>query len=161
MPKAETVDKFFDAVNEAYDALLDAAKSANERGYRVSRRLIDEVERGQRETLDLTRRLALAPRDLGGFSAAAVRSVTDAQGRVLDFTRQLLDEVTDTQREGRDTLRKVIEANRSAGQAAIEATRDTVTRAGDVVQTGVNGVRAQTSAARTTRKGRTPTRASS
>jgi len=161
MPKAETVNKFFDAVNEAYDALLDAAKSANERGYRVSRRLIDEVERGQREALDLTRRLALAPRDIGGFSASAVRSVTDAQGRVLDLTRQLLDEVTDTQREGRDTLRKVIEANRTAGQAAIEATRDAVTRAGTVVQTGVNGVRAQASASRTTRKGRTPSQASS
>jgi hypothetical protein len=155
------VNKFFDAVNEAYDALLDATKSANERGYRVSRRLIDEVERGQREALDLTRRLALAPRDIGGFSTAAVRSVTDAQGRVLDLTRQLLDEVTDTQREGRDTLRKVIEANRTAGQAAIEATRDAVTRAGTVVQTGVNGVRAQATTARTTRKGRTPSQASS
>jgi hypothetical protein len=161
MPKAETVDKFFDAVNEAYDALLDAVKAGNERGYRVSRRLIDEVERGQREALDLTRRLALAPRDIPGFSTAAIRTVTDAQGRVLDLTRQLLDEVTDTQREGRDMLRKVIEANRGAGQAAIEATRETVTRAGTVVQTGVNGVRAQTSARRGARKTRTPSQTSS
>ena len=27
MPKTDTVDKFFNAVNEAYDAMLDAAKS--------------------------------------------------------------------------------------------------------------------------------------
>src|SRR3990172_893396 len=134
MPKAETVDRFFGAVNEAYDALLDAVKSANDRGYRISRHLIDEVERGQRDAIDLTRRLALAPRDVPGFYSSAVRSVTDSQGRVLELTRQLIDEFTDSQRDARDTLRRVIEANRGAGQAAIEATRDAVTRAGSAVQ---------------------------
>lgn len=150
MPKTETIDRFFDAVTSAYDALLDSTKSANERGYRVSRRLIDEVERGQREAIDLTRRVAIAPRDLPGFYAAAVRSLTDAQGRALDLTRQLLDELTDGQREGRDTLRKVIEANRDAGQAAIEATREVVNRAGATVESGVNGARARATRARRT-----------
>ncbi len=142
MPKQETVDRFFDAVNEAYDALLDSVKSANDRGYRVSRQVIDEVERGQRGALDLARRFASAPRDVSGFYSTAVSSLTDAQGRVLDLARQLLEEVTDSQREGRDTVRRVIEANRAAGQAAIEVTRDTVTRAGSAVQAGVNGARA-------------------
>jgi hypothetical protein len=135
MPKTETVDKFFNAVTDAYEALLDAAKSANDRGYRVSRQLIDEVERGQRETIDLTRKVVSQPRDVSGAYTAAVRSVTDAQGRVLDLTRQLLDELSDSQREGREVVRRVIEANRSAGQAAVEATRDAVGRAGTAVQT--------------------------
>jgi len=135
MPRTENVDKFFTAVNEAYDALLDAAKSANDRGYRVSRQLIDEVERGQREAIDLTRRIASSPRDVSGFYTAAVRSATDSQGRVLDLTRQLLDELSDSQREGREVVRRVIETNRSAGQAAIEATREAVGRAGTTVQT--------------------------
>jgi hypothetical protein len=157
MPKTETVDKFFDAVTDAYDALLDAAKSANDRGYRVSRRLIDEIERGQKEAVDLTRRLAIAPRDVPGFFSSAVRNVTDAQGRALDLTRQLLDEVTDGGRESRDTVRKVIEANRQAGQAAIAATRESVTRAGSAVQSvrsrvSSNGTaRAATASARKTR----------
>ena len=150
MPKAETVDKFFDAVNEAYDALLDAARTTNDRGFRVSCKLIDEIERSQREAVDLTRRFASAPRDVTGFYAAAVRSVTDAQGRTLELTRQFLDEVTDSQRETRDTVRKVIDANRAAGQAAIGATREAVGRASTVVQSGVNGVRAQTTRRRST-----------
>ena len=133
--RTDTVDKFFNAVTDGYEALLDAAKSANDRGYRVSRQLIDEVERGQRETLDLTRKVVSAPRDVSGAYTAAVRSVTDAQGRVLDLTRQLLDELSDGQREGREVVRRVIEANRGAGQAAIEATRDAVGRAGTAVQT--------------------------
>jgi hypothetical protein len=141
MPKVETVDKFFNAVNDAYDALLDAAKAANDRGYRVSRRLIDEIERGQRDAVDATRRVAAAPRDVAGFYATAVRSLTDSQGRVLDLTRQLLDEATDSGREGRDTMRKVIEANRQAGQAAIEATRETFTRAGARANAAVENIR--------------------
>lgn len=151
MPKTETVDKFFGAVNEAYDALLDAVKSANDRGYRVSRKLIDEVERGQREALDVTRQIASTPRDVAGFYATAVRTVTDAQGRTLELTRQFLDEIVDSGRESRDTVRKVVEANRKAGQAAIEATREAVTRTGSAVEAGVNGVRARaTSATRRT-----------
>ena len=134
MPKTDTVDKFFNAVTDGYEALLDAAKSANDRGYRVSRRLIDEIERGQRDAVDLTRRVASAPQDIAGSFASAVRSLTDSQGRVLDLTRQLLDEATDSGREGRDTMRKVIEANRSAGQAAIEATRQQFTRGAERIQ---------------------------
>ncbi|MEO8456605.1 MAG: hypothetical protein ABI559_02220 [Chloroflexota bacterium] len=146
----ESVDKFFDAVNEVYDTLLDAVKSSNDRGYRVSRKLIDEVERGQREAIDLTRKFASSPRDISGFYSGAVRSVTDAQGRALELTRQFLDEVTDSGREARDTLKKVIEANRDAGQAAISATRDAVQRTAPAVEQAVNGVRAR--AAGTARK---------
>lgn len=144
MTREETVDQFFDSVNEAYDALLDAVKSANDRGYRVSRKLIDEVEQSQRDTLDLGRRFATSPADVAGLSSSLVRSLTDAQSRTLGLARQLLDEVSDSGREARDTARKVIEANRGAGQAAIEATRSTVKRAGPAVEQAVNGVRART-----------------
>ncbi len=150
MTREETVDQFFDSVNESYDALLDAVKSANDRGYRISRKLIDEVEQAQRDTFDLGRRFATSPADVAGFSASVVRSLTDAQSRTLGLARQLLDEVSDSSREARDTARKVIEANRGAGQAAIEATRSTVKRAGPAVEQAVNGVRAR--ATRTPRK---------
>jgi hypothetical protein len=152
MASSDNIDKFFDAINEAYDALLDAVKTANDRGYRVSRKLIDEVERGQRDAVDLTRRLATAPRDVVGFYTAAVRNVTDVQGRTLDLTRQFLDELSDSGREARDTARKVIEANRDAGQAVISATREGVQRAApaaqQAAQQAVNGVRARTTSTR-------------
>lgn len=142
MSNKDNIDKFFEAINDSYDALLDAVKSANDRGYRVSRRLIDEVERGQRDAVELTQRLASAPRDVSGFYTAAVRNVTDVQSRTLDLTRQWLDEVADSGREVRDTVRKVVEANRDAGQAAISATRDAVQKTAPVAEQAVNGVRA-------------------
>src|SRR2546430_17623656 len=103
MPRTENVDKFFTAVNEAYDALLDAAKSPNARGYRVSRQLIDEVERGQREAIDLTRRIASSPRDGSGSSTAPVPSATRSHGRVLFLTRTLPDALSDILAHARAT----------------------------------------------------------
>ena len=144
MTREETVDQFFDSVNESYDALLDAVKSANDRGYRISRKLIDEVEQSQKDSFDLGRRFATTPADVAGLSANVVRSLTDAQSRTLGLARQLLDEVSDSGREARDTARKVIESNRGAGQAAIEATRSTVKKAGPAVEQAVNGVRGRT-----------------
>jgi gas vesicle protein len=145
MPSKDSVDQFFDSVNVAYDALLDAVKSANDRGYRISRKVIDEVEQAQRDTIDLGRRFATAPVDFAGNSSSAVRALTEAQSRTLDLARQILDEVSDSGREARDTTRKVIEANREAGQAAVEATRNTVKRAGPAVESAVSGVRSRVS----------------
>ncbi len=139
MPKAETVDKFFEAVNDAYETLLDAMKSGSDRGYRVSKRLIEEAERSQREAIELTHRLAKSPRDVTGFYGATVRSLTDAQGRVLELTRALIDEVVETQQEARESLQRVIEANRTAGQAAIEGAREVVGRAGRIARPGRGG----------------------
>lgn len=145
MSREDTIDRFFNAVNDSYDALLDAVRSANDRGYRVSRRLIDEAERGQHEAIELTRRLTTSPRDVAGFYSSALRSVTETQGRVLDLTRQLVDEVSDSQREGRETFRRVVESNRQAGQAAVEATRDAVSRAGSAVENVSGRVRKRVS----------------
>lgn len=159
MPKEDTVDKFFGAVTEAYDALLDSVKSANDRGYRVSRRLIDDVERGQREFLDLARNVAVAPRDVSGLYSASIRSLTSAQGRLLTLTREFVDELSEGQREGRDTLRRVIEANRTAGKAAIEVARDVADRASTRVQS-VRGENGRTEASKT-RKARQTSETSS
>jgi hypothetical protein len=93
---------------------------------------------------------------VAGFYTAAVRNVTDVQGRVLDLTRQFLDEIAEGGREARDTARKVIEANRDAGQAAISATREAVQKTAPIAEQAVNGVSAR--AASATRKA---TRASS
>lgn len=161
MPREENLDRFFNAVNDSYDALLDALRSANDRGYRVSRKLIDEAERGQREAIELTRRLATSPRDVTGFYSSAVRSLTESQGRVLDLTRQIVDEMGDSQREGRDVLRRVIESNREAGQAAIEVTREAVSRAGSAVENVSGRVRRTVSPSGNGSKEETKTRSKS
>jgi hypothetical protein len=155
MPSSQTSDRFFDAVNESYETLLDAVRAANDRGHRISKRLIDEVNQGQRNALELGRTFAGSPLDVSGLAGATVRSLTDAQGRALDLTRQLLDELTDAGQETRDSLRRVVEANRSAGQAAVEATRDVADRAGGAIRPVLRRERTKAEPVKGQRKGKT------
>jgi len=129
MPQTSTIDKFFDAVDEAYDVILDTIKAGADRGYRVSKGLIDQAEKGQREALDLAHTIATLPADPGKASSAVVETLTKTQGRVSEMSRQWLDEALDSQQEGREALRRWIDTNRQAGEAVVEASREMFGRA--------------------------------
>ena len=71
-PNSDTaVDKYFEALTESYDAIIDAIKAGNERGYRISNNLLAEAQRGQREPVELGKKFAEDPTDVGGFYRAA------------------------------------------------------------------------------------------
>jgi hypothetical protein len=129
MPQTSSIDKFFDAVDEAYDVILDTIKAGADRGYRVSKGLIDQAEKGQREALDLAHTIVKSPADLSKASGAVVDTLTKTQGRVLEISRQWLDEALDSQQEGREVLRRWIDANRQAGEAVVGASRGLFGRA--------------------------------
>jgi hypothetical protein len=141
MAKTQTaVDRYFDALTESYDAIIDAIKAGNERGYRISNNLLAEAQRGQRESVELGKKLAEDPTDVAGFYRALMESSTKAQGRTLELARQMFDELSESRTEGREVFEKVIKAQRSAGEAAIEATRDVASTAADRVRTGVERI---------------------
>jgi len=127
--------RFFDAVNQSYDAWIDAVRAANERGHRFSAALIEDAQRGQREFVELTSKWAEAPLDILGFYGSLMGAATKAQGRALDVSRQLFSEMGEAQKETREVARRVMTANRSAGEAAVEFGRGVFSRAGEAVQT--------------------------
>ena len=51
------LDKYFEALTESYDAIIEAVKAGNERGYRVSNNLIAEAQKGQKDALELARQM--------------------------------------------------------------------------------------------------------
>jgi DNA anti-recombination protein RmuC len=134
------VDKYFEALTESYDAMIEAIKLGNERGYRISTNMLTEAQRGQREAVELGRKLADDPTDVGGFYRALMESTTKAQGRALELARQMFDELSESRTETRDTIEKVVKAQRSAGEAAVEAARDVASTTADRVRTGVSRV---------------------
>ena len=140
MAKNTAADKYFEALTESYDAIIEAIKAGNERGYRVSNNLLAEAQRGQREAVELGRTFAADPTDVGGFYRAMMESTTKAQGRALELARQMFDELSETRTEGRDVIEKVVKAQRAAGEAAVEATRDLVSTTAERVRTGVTRV---------------------
>jgi hypothetical protein len=133
-----TADRIFDALNESYEALLAAIKAGNERGYRVSKTLIDEAERGQKEVTELGRKFAQDPADLAGFSTSVMEATTKAQSRALDLTRQWFEELSGANSEARDAIQRVVRANREAGQAAVEVARGVFSRSTEAFQGAVS-----------------------
>ncbi len=131
--------KVFDALHESSLALLEAIKAGNERGYRVSKKLIDEAERAQNEVLTLGRKFAQDPADLAGFSTAAFEKATEAQGRALELARQWFEELSGAGTETRDALQRVVNANREVGQALGEVTRGLATRGAEAFQSAFSG----------------------
>jgi hypothetical protein len=156
MPQTSAIDKFFDAVDDAYNVALDTLKAGTDRGYRVSKGLIEQAEKGQREALQLAHTIATAPTDLGKTTGAVVETLTKTQGRVLEISRQWLDEALDSQQEAREALRRWIEANRQAGEAVIETSRGFVGRAQErarqVVRPRRNGDKAKAEGTTRTRR---------
>ena len=61
MAKNTAADKYFEALTESYDAIIEAIKAGNERGFRVSNNLLAEAQRGQREAVELGRTFATDP----------------------------------------------------------------------------------------------------
>lgn len=149
MPQTQTAtqtaaDKYFDALTQSYDAVIDAVKQSNERGYRIASNLIAEAQRGQREQVELGKTWVSDPTDVAGFFRAAMEQTTKAQGRALELARQLFDELSESRNEGREAIEKVIAAQRSAGEAAVEAARDVTGQTVDRIRTGIGNLSQQT-----------------
>lgn len=138
--RTSAVDKYFEALTESYDAIIDAIKAGNERGFRVSNNLLTEAQKGQREAIELGKKFADDPTDVGGFYRALMELTTKAQGRTLELARQMFDELSESRTEARDVIEKVVKAQRVAGEAAVEAARDVASTTADRVRTGVGRV---------------------
>ena len=123
MTANEPVQKYYDALIASYDILTDAITKANARGLKVTKQFATDVAKGQREALDLGRKLATDPTDMGQYYTAVLEATTAAQGRALTFTQVAYEEALGAGGETRQTVEKLVEANREPAQAAVEVAR--------------------------------------
>jgi len=158
-------EKFFDALNDSYDALLGAVEAGRERGYRVSKEFVAEARKAQRETVDLAKKLVEAPSDVAGFYGAVVEATSKAQSRTLELAREWLGELGESGKEARDAIQKVMKANQAAARAAADAARSGLSRAreaaGDVMPKVPGMTTGGTDSAKPTPAKAEPTRESS
>ena len=123
MAANEQVQKYYDALLASYDILIDAVAKANERGSKVTQQLAADVAAGQREAIELGRKLAAEPTDLGQFYTAVLEATTAAQGRALNFAQATYQETVSAGTDARATLEKLVAANKETTRAAVEAAR--------------------------------------
>lgn len=119
----EPIQKYFDALIESYDILVDAIDKANDRGMKVSKQFATDVVKGQREALEIGRKFADAPADGGAVYTALLEMTTAAQGRALAFAQTAYAEALGAGTDARDTVKKLVEANKETAKYATEAAR--------------------------------------
>lgn len=123
MTENEQVKKYYDALIASYDVMTDALGQAGERGVKVSSHIAQDIANGQREALELGKKLATETKDLGELYTALVEATTAAQGRALTFAQYTYQEAVDTGSQSRDYVQKLIEANKETSKAAVELAR--------------------------------------
>ncbi len=123
MSANETVQKYFDNLLNSYDILVESIEKANERGAKVTKQFTDDVVKGQREAIELGKKLAGQPGDMSQFYQAVLDATTSAQSRALAFTQVAYQEALSTSADTRETIEKLVAANRETAQAAVEAAR--------------------------------------
>lgn len=124
MAASEPVQKYFDALLTSYDIMTDAVTKAGDRGLKVSQQLAADVVRGQREAIELGKKLATndAP-DAGQFYSAVLEATTAAQSRALAFTQAAYQEALGSGTDARETIEKLVKANSATAKAAMDATK--------------------------------------
>lgn len=148
MPANDQVQKYYDALIASYDILTDAIGKANERGLKMTKQFATDVAQGQRQALELGKKLASEPTDMGQYYTAVLEATTAAQGRALTFTQVAYQEALGAGGDAREVVEKLVEANRETAQAAVEVARQWAT-ANPVVDAMRKGMETFTPAAAT------------
>ena len=103
--------KFYEALNESSDTLIDAVRAVNDRNHRFTTALIEEAQESQRESVELVKKWAAAPFDIVGLFGSLIEGTTKAQKRGLDATRQWFGELADAQKETQQVFQRLVTAN--------------------------------------------------
>jgi hypothetical protein len=123
MPQNDQVQKYYDALIATYDTLAEAAARASERGLKVTRQVFTDIAAGQREALELGRKLASEPTDFAQYYTSVLEATTNAQGRALAFAQVAYQEALSASSDARETREKIVSTNRAAAEAAVEVAR--------------------------------------
>jgi hypothetical protein len=125
----KTRDRFFDAINETYDALLTGFEATEERGHRVSRTLLSEARQGEKELSTLARTWVDSPRSVFENLGAMIDAQARAQRRAVELARDSLKGAGAYGEEVRKALRRMIRSNRAVTDAVTEVARSATSRA--------------------------------
>ena len=95
MTNADASTKYYEALNETSDAMIDSIRATNDRGHRFTTILIRQAQESQREAVEFTRKWVESPFDVIGLMSTLTENTTKAQGRALDATRQFFGELSE------------------------------------------------------------------
>jgi hypothetical protein len=125
MPAAKRTtdrEKLLGALGDSFKAMREAARTEQKRGIRFSKRLLNEIEQGQRELTQLGRRISSSPGDVGEMYEAGVDLARRGTSHSSALAQELVSGAQKAGKDVRTSARKVVSAN----QAVVKALGDAV-----------------------------------
>jgi hypothetical protein len=128
MAETKAPNRFIDAINETYDALLTAIEASELRGHKISQTVIEEARKGERELMELARNWVDTPANVFDNLGAMIDAQARAQRRALELAQASLEGAGEYRSEVQGAFRRVIKANRVAAEATLEVAREATHR---------------------------------
>lgn len=116
--------EYFDALLTSYDAMTKAAEHAGERGLKISQQYLADVVKRQRATIELAKKVAAEPGNMGLAYTSVMEATAAAQSQALEFAQMAYKESVTAGTEARETLDTLMAASKSAGEAAAALSRE-------------------------------------
>jgi len=113
-----TSDRLTDAILERQAGIFDSIRSTSDRNHRFTRSLIESARQGNRDWLEVGRRLITNPTDITGVYEAVSDAVGNAQSRTIALSREWFEDAVETQRENRELFRQGLGDAREAVERA-------------------------------------------
>src|SRR6266545_338360 len=116
--ETRTSDRLTDAILERQAGIFDSIRSTSDRNHRFTRSLIESARQGNRDWLEVGRRLITNPTDITGVYEAVSDAVGNAQSRTIALGREWFEDAVETQRENRELFRQGLGDAREAVERA-------------------------------------------
>ncbi len=116
--ETRTSDRLTDAILERQAGIFDSIRSTSDRNHRFTRSLIESARQGNRDWLEVGRRLITNPTDITGVYEAVSDAVGNAQSRTIALSREWFEDAVETQRENRELFRQGLGDAREAVERA-------------------------------------------
>lgn len=117
------IGRFIDMIIENQGRFNEALESARKRGTKIAEMMSEQVIQGQREALELTKRVATNPNAFSENTKALLDAAAESQSRGLDFAKELYNEQVAATESMRESMQTVMESSREAAETAMELGR--------------------------------------
>src|SRR6266508_4374010 len=93
--ETRTSDRLTDAILERQASIFDSIRSTSDRNHRFTRSLIESARQGNRDWLEVGRRLITNPTDITGVYEAVSDAVGNAQSRTIALSSEWFEEAVE------------------------------------------------------------------
>lgn len=109
---ADSANDYIERLAKGHDKLTESVQTARERNARIADKIFESVVAGQRDALDVTKKIVSEPTAYGKNMETMVNSMTAAQERTMDVVKAIYREQSEAAAEMRGYFENTFEGGK-------------------------------------------------